>query len=328
MKTQAAFIRKTGSPEVIEWGDFELPELRDNEILVKVEAAAVDHIDAYIRAGKFKMANLPMPLILGRDMVGVVEKVGKGVRRFKPGQKVWSSSGEEPNRQGYTAERIVLEETYTYPVPSGVDPIELVAILHSASTACRGLIQAAMLRSNEIIFVNGGAGNVGSAVIQLAVARGASVAVATTGQEKMEWCKSLGAEWVFDYEKEDVAKKVRDAIPEGVQVFWDTSRKPHFDLAVKVLAPRGRIILMAGGEEPVPFPVRAFFGNEMSMKGFTLFAATPEELAGYAEIINRCMVEKKLKAKIAKTLSFSETAKAHEILEKDSKLWGKLVLKP
>ena len=324
MKTKAAFITKTGSPESIQWGEIDLPELKQSDVLVKVKAAAVNPVDTYIRSGKFPM-QIPNPYLLGSDFIGEVEKTG-AKSRFKKGQLVWSNSAGKNGRLGCYAEYVVIEEKLLYAAPAKLDPLQVVAVAQSGPTACRGLIQGAQLHANEIIFVNGGGGNVGSSVIQLAVALGARVFASTTGQDKIEWCKSLGAEHVIDYKSDNVEEAIRKKAPQGVQVYWDTSKDPHFDLAVKVLAPHGRLVLMAGAESKPTFPVGAFYRNELSLKGFSLFFATPEELEGYAEIVNRCLTENRLKSKIAKVFPLAEAAKAHQLLEKEKELWGKVIL--
>jgi len=327
-KMKAAFFRKTGGPDVIEWGDLPLPELKDDDLLVKTTAVALEHVDTYVRSGKYPLPkNASLPFIVGHDVVGVVEKVGKNVSDFKPGQRVWSVTLGSNGLQGTCSEYVVAPAFHFFPVPDHVDDLEIIAVAQPGITACLGLIRIAMLKNNEIIFVNGGGGSVGSALIQLAALRGARVFASTTGQEKIDWCKSCGAELVVDYKKNDIEKKVRELAPNGVDVFWDTSRQPHFDLSVSLLAFKGRIVIMAGSGSNPPFPVGPFYLKEGTMRGFALFNADPAELKGYAEIINRCVQEKCLKYKIAQVLPLSETAKAHTLLESQPNLWGKILLK-
>ena len=313
MKTRAAFMTKTGGPSVIQWGEVELPALQDHQILVKTEYAAVNPVDTYIRAGKMPNKLGTFPFVLGSDVAGTVEKVGSDVKNLKVGQKVWS-----PRALGATSEHVIVDADAAFPIPKNGTPEQMAALAQVACTACRGLIQSAQLHKNETIFIQGAGGCVGSTLIQLAKALGANVIAATTGKEKMAWCKELGADEVIDYTK---PKEVT-----GVQVFWDTSREPNFDLGVKALAPRGRMVLMSGAESKPIFPVGNFYRNELTLKGFSLFHATPLDLQGYADIIERCMEEKKLKAKIAKVLPLSDAAEAHRLLD-ENKVWGKVLLK-
>lgn len=326
---KAVFIKKTGGPNVIEYGELPTPTIRDNEVLVKVSAVAVNPLDTYVRSGKYTFTEpLPLPFIVGSDAVGIVTHVGSSVKEFKPGQRVWTNRMGMKGRQGSFAEYLAIDSALLYPAPQHVDDNALVAILQSGATACLGLIRAAMLKASEIIFVNGGAGSVGSAIIQLAVARGARVIATTSSDEKMEWCKSLGAELVLDYHKDNFAEKIKTLAPQGVDVFWDTSKHPNFEICVPLMTHHGRIVLMAGGEAHPTLPVGLFYNKECTLKGFTLIHAGQLELKGCAEILNRCLEDGKLKAKIAKELPFSKAAEAHSMIESDSELWGKIILKP
>lgn len=326
---KAAFIRKTGGPDVIEYGDLPVPEIKDNEVLVKVSAVAVNPVDTYIRSGKYLLdPPIPNPYIIGLDMVGVISKVGNKVKSFKPGQRVWSNCLGIGGRQGSFAEFAAIEEELVYPSPEKIGDLEIVSVINSAATACIGLIRVALLRASEVIFVNGGAGGVGSSVIQLATARGARVIASTTGVDKINWCKSLGAELVIDYKKDDFAKAVKSFAPQGVDVFWDTSKEPNFEVSVPLLAQKGRIVLMAGSDAHPSFPVGAFYNKECTLRGLSILHSTVLELRGSAEIINRCLMENKLKGKIAHEMKLADASKAQTLLESKSDLWGKVVLKP
>lgn len=324
---KAAFIKKTGGPNAIEIGDLPVPEIKDNEVLVKVSAVAVNPVDTYIRSGKYQLTpSIPLPYIIGLDLAGVVSKAGKKVQAFKPGQRVWCNSLGIHGRQGSFAEFAAIPEELLYPIPDNVNDSDMVSVAQPAATACIGLIRVAMLKATEVIFVNGGAGSVGSAIIQLAVARGARVIASTSGKEKTEWCKSLGADLVLDYKKNDYAKSIKSIAPQGVDVFWDTSTHPDFEVSVPLLAPKGRIIVMAGAEAHPTLPVGPFYRKECSLKGFSMFNSTAQELRGCAEIIDRCLLEKKLKGKIAHVMKLDEASKAQALLESDPDLWGKIVL--
>lgn len=262
-----------------------------------------------------------MPHILGIDLVGEVVHVGKGVKDFFTGMLVWSNSfGGPVDGQGSFAELVVRDADYCFALPHRVDPIEAVAVLQSAATVCRGFIVAASLRKDDILFVNGGAGNVGTAMIQLGKARGAHVIATSTGAEKLAWCKKQGADHVLDYKKGKIANEIKKMLPHGVNVFWDTSRDPDIDLAIDILSHKGRIVVASGNETP-SFPMNKFYQKECTIHGFTLFHATPDELAGYAVIINRALEERILKPKIAEVLPLSE-AKKLTLSLKGSKKFG------
>jgi NADPH:quinone reductase len=130
---------------------------------------------------------LKFPFIIGRDMVGIVEGVGSNVKRFAPGARVWCNNQGYHGRQGTFAECLAVDEEFLYPLPDGVDDKEAAAVIHSATTASIGLLREAQLRGGESVFINGGAGNVGSAVLQLAANLGARVIV-TAGPNRQSCC--------------------------------------------------------------------------------------------------------------------------------------------
>ena len=170
---KAAYIEQVGPPEFIRFGELRVPKVGPTDVRVKVHAVAVDPIDTYIRSGKFPIP-LPFPFVIGRDMSGQVEEVGTAVTRFRAGDRVWCNNQGYDGRQGTFAEYVVASESLLYPLPAGVDEKEAVAFVHSGLTACVGL-QRAQPVAGETIFVNGGSGGVGSAIIQLAKSRGLRV---------------------------------------------------------------------------------------------------------------------------------------------------------
>lgn len=327
MKTsmKAAFIKQIGSPDTIVFGDLPVPSVSDNEVLVKVTSSAVDWVDTHIRSGEIKV-NLNFPFILGRDMCGTVEKVGSQVKEFKVGDRVWANSQGMNGRQGTYAEYVSVNQDFLHHLPKGVDEKKAVAVLYSGLTACYGLIAKAKLRIGETILVIGGAGNVGSALIQLAKARDCRVIATASSKEKADWCFSLGADHVIDHTKGDVEKEVLKIVPEGVNVHWDTTREPDFEKAVSVTAYDGRIIVMAGATAKPVLPVGPFYRKNMSLVGFTIDNISPEEMKNYADIVNKCLTNDRLKGKIAGTMPLSKVAEAHKLQEADKHIWGKIVL--
>lgn len=322
---KAAYIKQPGPPENIIYGDFPKPGTKSNQVLVKVKAVTVNHIDTYIRSGQYKSFT-PLPLVMGMDLTGVVESTGKDAKKFKPGQRVWSINAGRHGFQGSFGEYLAIDEDYLYPLPNNVDDKDAVAVLQGSVTALTGLIRIAKLLANETIFINGGAGSVGSAIIQFAHARGAKVIATAGSDEKVKWCKSIGADHAINYKTQKVEEEVKKAAPDGVNVFWDTTREPNFDSAVSVLAPRGRIILMAGAQTRSSFTLGPFYNKECALLGFTINRDTPEEISGYADIINKAFEEKKLVYKINKVFPLSDAANAHKLVETEKNLWGKVVL--
>src|SRR5260370_17763632 len=130
---KAAFLEKTGSPEVIQYGELPRPSPQPGEVLVRVRAASVNPIDTYIRSGAVSMS-LPKPYIPGCDLAGVVEAVGKDANRFRPTNRVWGSNQGLQGRQGTFAEYPCVAEEGLYPTPSNVSAVQAAAPALTALT--------------------------------------------------------------------------------------------------------------------------------------------------------------------------------------------------
>jgi NADPH:quinone reductase len=329
---KAAYINQTGSPDNIIFGDLPVPKLSGSQVLVKVGAVSVNPIDTYVRSGLVKM-DLPLPFVVGCDLAGVVEAVGPAASRFRVGDRVWGSNQGLLGRQGTFAEYAAVEECWLYPTSAGVSDEQAAAIALVGITAHLGLIRCANLKAGESILVNGGAGGVGSTVVQMARALGARVLATAGSDAKVAACRELGADLAINYKTQNVAEEIRKAAPQGVNVWWDTTREPEFDLAVGALARRGRMVVMAGREARPPFPLGPFYVKDCSLHGFVMFMATPEEQRACAADINRWLTEGRLKPRIDRVMPLSETAAAHRLQEestvgKTGALAGKIVLKP
>ncbi len=329
---KAAYINQVGPPENLVYGDLPKPQPKGAETLVKVVAVDVNPIDTYIRSGAVAMP-IPIPFIVGCDLAGTIEAVGPECRRFKPGDRVWGSNQGMLGRQGTFAEYAVVDEAWLYPLPADVSEEHAAAVALVGITARLGLVRDARLQRGETLFVNGGSGGVGSMVVQMAKALGARVITTVGGDEKLALCRSLGADCAINYKTEDVPAQIKEFSPTGVNVFWETLREPNFERAVDLLAPRGRMILIAGREARPIFPVGPFYVKGCSLHGFTMFNATPDEQRAAADDINRWLVGGQLRANIDRILPLSETAAAHRLQEentisKKGTLTGKIVLRP
>lgn len=327
---KAAYILETGSPDVIRVGELPRPEPARGQVLVKVEAVAVNPIDTYIRSGVVAM-QLPKPFVIGCDLAGVVESVGDGVSGFEPGMRVWCSNQGLLGRQGTFAEYAAVDADWLHPLPKGVAARDAAAVALVAITAHLGLFRDAKLGSGETIAVIGGTGGVGSMVVQMAKLAGARVITTAGSDAKVEAAKGLGADEVIGYHRESIGEGLQRCAPQGVDVFWETRREPDFDVAVAAMKERGRMILMAGRDARPPFPVGPFYVKECSLKGMVMFKATPLEVAESGRDINRWLAEGRLKANISHTLPLAEAAEAHRLQEAATlkgagNLAGKIVL--
>ena len=328
---KAAYINQPGPPENIIIGELPKPVPAGSQALVKVAAAAVNPVDTYIRGGMIAMP-LPKPFIVGCDLAGVVEAVGVDAKRFKVGDRVWGSNQGLLGRQGSFAELAAVDEAWLYPIPYGVSDEAAAACALVGITAQLGLVRDARLHSGETLFVNGGTGGVGAMVVQMAKALGVRVVTTAGSDEKVAACRELGADMAINYKTDDVPARVKEFAPDGVDVWWETLREPDFDRTVSLLAPCGRMILMAGRDARPPFPVGPFYVKGCRLYGFAMFNATPDEQRGAADDINRWLAEGKLKPRIDRVLPLAETAAAHRLQEqstvgKSGALAGKIVIK-
>ena len=329
---KAAYINQTGGPELIQFGDLPDPKPRRKQCLIKVAAVDVNPIDVYVRSGIIP-AKLTFPWILGRDLAGTVLEAGPGVKRFKVGDRVWASNQGTDGRPGTFAELAAIAEQWLNPIPTGVTEQEVVALSLVGITAHLGLTRDARVKPGEILFVNGGSGGVGSAVVQMAKALGAQV-IATAGtDEKAAICRELGADLAINYKTQNVDAEIKSFAPEGVNVWWETLRDPDFERVVPLLSLRGRMVVMAGRDARPPFPVGPFYVKDCSLHGFAMFNAKARDQRAAAEDINRWLSERKLKARIDRVLPLSHAAEAHRLQEestirKTGALAGKIVLVP
>ncbi len=315
---KAAFIETTGSPDVIRYGDLPNPTPRDGEVLVRVHASAVNPIDLYVRAGTVPMS-LPKPFVPGCDLAGTVEAVGPGATRFKSGDRVWGSNQGLLGRQGTLAEYAAVGEEWLYPTPANVSDIEAAAAALTGITAHLGLFQYARLQPGETVFVNGGTGGVGSMVVQMTKAAGGRVITTVGSAEKAQQCRSWGADNVLNYKTDDVPTKVHELTGgQGVNVWYETQREPDFLRTVNLMAPRGRVVVIAGRQARPPFPVGPFYVKGLALYGFAMFNATPDEQRRCAEDINQWLAAGKLHAPVGRSFPLAEAAAAHRLLEENT----------
>lgn len=220
-------------------GDVPEPEVRDRDVLVAVHATSLNPLDAKLRDGEFKLV-LPyrVPFVLGNDVAGVVIAVGSGVRRFKVGDEVYARPGKE--RIGTFAERIAIDEADVALKPKNLTMEQAASVPLVGLTAWQVLIERAQLKAGQKVLIHAGSGGVGTFAIQLAKHLGASVAT-TTSTGNVELVKSLGADVVVDYRKEDFAK-----VLSGYDLVLNTLGKDTLDKSVDVLKPGGKLISISG----------------------------------------------------------------------------------
>lgn len=324
---KAAYITSCGPPERIVYSDLPDPTLGEHDVLVEVRTVTVDPIDTYIRSGKYRI-QLPTPFVIGRDMTGVVLDIGKGVKRFRPGDRVWCNNQGYEGRQGTFAEIIAVGQDLLYHLPEGAKDEASVAVLHSATTAIVGLFLKADIRPGDKLFLNGGSGNVGTIAMQIAKRYGAKVAVTAGHKEKQQWCKKLGADLVIDYRSEtDITGALKKFAPTGVDIYWDLTTAPDLEQAVECTTRRGKVLLTSGIGYHSAFPVGAFYTKNITAHGFTITDLSIMELRQVADKLNVYLASGLLKSRIVDIWPLSRAAEAHTTMEAGD-VFGKIILTP
>lgn len=329
---KAAYIEQPGPAESIVFGELPTPKPQRGQVLVRVEAVAVNPVDTYIRGGTVKM-DLPSPFVVGCDLAGTVEQVGPAAERYRVGDRVWGSNQGLLGRQGTFAEYAAVDEDLLYPLPQEIDAKDAAAQALVGITAYLGLVRDVQLQRGETLFVNGGTGGVGSTVVQMAKALGARVVTTAGSDEKVAACRELGADVAVNYKTGDVDGAVREFAPAGLNVWWETLREPDFERSIGLLAMRGRMVLMAGREARPLFPVGPFYVKDCSLHGFAMFNAPPSEQRDAGEAINGWLKSGALKPRIDRVMPLAEAAEAHRLQEANTlggqgTLAGKIVLTP
>ena len=275
---KAAYIKQTGPPEVIQYGELPDPKPGPTEALVKVGAVSVNPIDTYIRSGAVAMP-LQFPFIIGADVAGTVVACGSEVRGLKPGDRVWATNQGSAGRQGTFAELIAVNESWLHPTAAHQSDAEAAAGALVGITAHLGVFLHARLQPGETLLVNGGTGGVGAAVVQFAKWAGARVITTVGSEDKRKLCESWGADLVLDYHSPTLDDEIRKfAGPYGgIDVWFETQREPTLERSVSMMATRGRIIVMAGRAARPELPIGPFYIKDLRLIGYTLFNASPDE---------------------------------------------------
>jgi NADPH:quinone reductase-like Zn-dependent oxidoreductase len=236
---KAFILDRYGTADRVRAGDVPDPELREDEVLVQVRAAGVNQLDSKIRSGEFKrILRYRLPLILGHDVAGVVVRIGSRVRRFKPGDEVYARPAD--GRIGAFAEFIAINEADLAIKPKALTMEEAASIPLVGLTAWQALIERANLKHGQNVLIHAGSGGVGTFAIQLAKHVGATVAT-TTSTENVDLVRSLGADIVIDYKKEDFAHVLRD-----YDVVLNSLDKVTLEKSLGVLKPGGQLISISG----------------------------------------------------------------------------------
>lgn len=205
----------------------EMPEPGHGQAQVRICASGVNPLDTKIRAGQGGHANQPLPAVLGLDMAGVVEAVGSGVTAFQPGDEVFGMVGGVGGLQGTLAEYICADAALLAPKPKTLSMPQAAALPLVAITAWEGLVDRAKVHAGQTVLIHAGAGGVGFAAVQIALAFGAKV-YATVSQDKRSLVEDLGAIAIDRYQPVDEYVRTCTA-GEGFDIVYDTLGGPVLD---------------------------------------------------------------------------------------------------
>jgi len=206
-KMKAVCIHSFGGPEVLKLESVDIPQPKEDEVLIRIHAASVNPVDYKIRAGKYPpVKEQQLPKVLGRDVCGTIERCGSAVQSFTEGDAVYAML--DGGSGGY-AQYATLKADLCSRKPASLDYSQAAAIPLAGLTAWQGLFDEGNLHAGQRVLIHGGAGGVGHLAIQFAKAKGATVCTTVSSQD-MEFARSLGADEVVDYKTERFEEKLHD----------------------------------------------------------------------------------------------------------------------
>ncbi len=323
---KAVRIHEYGGPEVLVYEEVPKPEPGPAQILVKVAAAPVTPVDVAVREDRFPTPRQP-PKILGSDGAGVVEQTGAEVTSVEIGERV-AFSGLGIGSEGSYAEYAVIAETQVVHLPEELSFTDAAAIGMAFPAAYYALVTRGALREGETVLVQGAAGGVGSASVQLAKALGARVLATASGPDAADLVLSLGAEAVIDFRTEDVPERVLELTGgRGVDLIHELVLSANLPMDVGMVAKGGRIIGTGQGPGPdATVPIGAAIAKDASVLFMNLNNAGRAGVAAIATEVADMVVAGKVRPVIGAELPLAEARRAHEMLARSH--LGKIVLLP
>ena len=339
---KAVRFHEHGGPEVLKYEDAPDPKIQANEVLVKVKACALNHLDIWLRVGVRKW-QLPMPHIVGSDVSGEVAEIGSLVSRVKTGDRVLLCPGLSCGQceacfkgldsacRSYTllgvmvdggyAEYVKVPEMNVVPIPGDLSFDEAAAVPLVFITAWHMLFTRAGLKPGEEVLVIGAGSGVGSAAIQVAKLVNARV-IATAGTDaKLEKAKALGADELINHSKQSIAEEVkRLTARRGVDVVFEHVGPAVGDDCFQSLATYGRLVTCgATSGAEAKFDIRDLYGRQRSILG--------SFMGGKGELMDalKFIAQRKMKAVMDSSFSLKDAAAAQKKMESRD-FFGKILL--
>ncbi|MCX6460478.1 MAG: zinc-binding dehydrogenase [Actinobacteria bacterium] len=339
---KAMLFDEFGGPEVLRYGDVPDPVPGPGEVLVKLKASALNHVDIDVRDGVSRF-DFKMPHILGIEGAGVVAGMGVGVEGLSIGDPVavsyvrtcdnceWCNRGQNnlcENRRlfgehipGTYAQYMVAPASHCLPIPEGVSFAEAAASLVAFGTAWHGLVARGQLVVGDVVLIHSVGSGVASAALQICKAAGATVIGTASTDEKLERATADGADFTINYNSTNVNEAVMEFTGgKGVDLVFDVVGGEAFTNSMFVMRPYGRLISIgAHAGEVVPFDIIEFFRRHISY--ISSHTQTRDELSHVLDLIARGT----LSPRIHSTFPLSEAADAHRLMS--SRLaYGKIIL--
>lgn len=311
----AIVYTELGSPDVLQLVELPDPVAGRNEVVVRIEAAGVNPLDAKRRSGKRPMPPIVEPRRVGFDGAGVIESLGADVTDFSVGDRVALRDAD-----GTYATRIAAAADHLYLLPDSVTAAEAAGLAIPVGTAYQCL-RSLDVGADDVLLIHAGSGAVGQAAIQFAVAWGATV-IATASPSRHDQVRSLGAIPVAY--GEGLADRVRDAIDGDVTVALDCAGTDEaIEASLSLVANRGRIATIVRGPDAAAFGIRAFSGGSPE----PLTAQEIEwRVEGIAVAIDM-IASGDFQVELGPELPLSEAAEAHRLIE-SNQARGKIILVP
>ncbi len=325
MKAHAIRIAQTGGPEVLSYDEVEVGDPGEGQVLLRQTAIGVNYIDTYFRSGLYP---LQLPSGLGQEGCGVVEKIGKGVKGLKAGDRVAYASappGSYSTARLFPAARVVK-------VPKEIDDKTAAKMMLQGMTAEDLLHRTYKVKKGDTILVHAAAGGMGLILGQWAKALGATVIGTVSTDDKAAIAKKHGYKHVIVYSREDFVARVKEITKgKGVPVVYDGVGKDTWPKSLDCLAVRGLMVSFGNASGPLP-PINSGDLNSRGSLFFTRptmghYTATRPDLELSAGRVMSAIKSGKLKIRINQTYALKDAAQAHRDLQ-DRKTTGSILLLP
>jgi NADPH2:quinone reductase len=319
---KAIRVHQFGGPEVLKFEEIPALKPEAGQVLVRIRAAGVNPYDTYMRNGTYAIKPA-LPYTPGSDAAGTIEAVGSGVKKVKPGDRVYTSQ----TVTGAYAEYALALEDQVHPLPQNISFEQGAGIWVPYGTAYHALHHFAKARAGETVLVHGASGGVGTAALQLARAMGLTV-FGTAGTDKgLEVVKREGAHHTFNHSKAGYHEEIMKASGgRGVDVILEMLANVNLGGDLKLLATNGRVVVI-GSRGDVTITPRDLMMRRASVLAFTLWGAQPAEVVEIHAALFAGLENGTLKPVVGKKIPLAEAARAHkEVMEPGAV--GKIILVP